>query len=246
MRIEEYTAMFELEDRLWWFEGMRAITGAILDRAMRRRGNPRLLDVGCGTGYSLAWLRERYQSSAAFGVDVSMHAAALWKRRSVDTVAVASADSLPFESGKFDLVTCFDVIYQLDETRAAAAFAEVNRVLTPGGLFFIREPAYEWMRGSHDIAVATDHRYTLGKLKSDLRQAGFEIKRGAYANTLLFGAAAAHRVLSRIRRSEESDVKPVASWMNRALASILKSEAVFLERMSFPFGLSAIVLAAKI
>ena len=30
MRDEEYRAMFELEERLWWYEGMRAVTASLL------------------------------------------------------------------------------------------------------------------------------------------------------------------------------------------------------------------------
>ena len=246
MRVEEYSAMFELEDRLWWFEGMRAITASILDGELSGGAGLRFLDVGCGTGYSLSWLRDRYRPERAYGVDVSPHAAAFWKLRNVDTVSVASADALPFGPAEFDLLSCFDVIYQLDAARAAKAVTEINRVLKPGGLFFVREPAYEWMRGSHDVAVATRHRYTLSELTALLRSHGFEIKRASYANTFLFGAAAAHRVLSRLRHSEESDVRPVAGWMNTVFARVLRFEARALRWFALPFGLSAIVLAKKV
>src|SRR5918992_7298 len=142
MRDDEYRAMFDLEERLWWYAGMRAVTAAILDRELGRKKKLRLLDVGCGTGFSLVWLRERFDSQEAFGVDVSPHAAALWQLRGLDTVSVASADSLPFVSGEFDLVTCFDVIYQLYPEQARTAIREMRRVLKPDGRLFIREPAY--------------------------------------------------------------------------------------------------------
>ncbi len=245
MRIEEYSAMFELEDRLWWFQGMRGITASILDAELMGRSNFRFLDVGCGTGYSLAWLRGRYRPTQAYGVDVSAHAAAFWKMRGVDTVAVASADALPFGRSEFDFVSCFDVIYQLDDDRAAKAVSEIHRVLKPGGVFFIREPAYEWMRGSHDIAVATRHRYTRQELKGLLSRNGFDIKRATYANTFLFGLAALHRILSRLKRSEESDVRPVAGWMNNVFTRVLGMEALALRWFALPFGLSTIVLATK-
>ncbi|MEW6207569.1 MAG: class I SAM-dependent methyltransferase [Acidobacteriota bacterium] len=245
MQKDEYRAMFELEDRLWWYTGMRAITAAILDKRLPI-GPFRLLDAGCGTGFSLAWMKQRYPNAEGFGVDVSLDASRFWSRRNLDTVALAPVESLPFASNEFDLVTCFDVIYQLTVDEARRAVAEMQRVLRPGGLLLIREPAYNWMRGAHDLAIGTRHRYTKKRLCALLREQGFSIKRATYANTLLFAAAAAHRLASRLTRRAESDVKPVGGFLNRAFESALKLEARLLRHIRFPFGLSVIALAEKI
>lgn len=245
MRDDEYRAMYDLEERLWWYAGMRAITASILDREFARQSNPRLLDVGCGTGFSLCWLRERYKSEHAFGVDLSPHAAELWRLRDLDTVAIASATGLPFSANEFDLVTCFDVIYQLDAGGARAAITEAHRVLRPGGWLFIREPAYDWMRGAHDIAVGTRHRYTRGELERLLASVGFDVGRATYVNTLLFGAAVPHRLLSRIKGEESSDVKPVPQLLNTVFQSALKLESRLVRLLSFPFGLSVVAFAKK-
>jgi ubiquinone/menaquinone biosynthesis C-methylase UbiE len=189
MRHEEYRAMFELEDHLWWYQGMRAVTASILDPHLPARPDLFVLDVGCGTGYSLKWLRKKLATREAFGVDISPHASAFWNEHGLTTAAIGSAHQIPLESGTFDLVTCFDVIYQLPGADAKTAIAEMHRVLKPGGLLFIREPAYDWMRGGHDVAVATDHRYTLRKLKLLLTAQDFTLRRATYANSLLFGAA---------------------------------------------------------
>ncbi|HEV8488064.1 MAG TPA: methyltransferase domain-containing protein [Blastocatellia bacterium] len=245
MRHEEYRAMFELEDHLWWYRGMRAVTASILDPHLPSRPDLCVLDVGCGTGYSLKWLGERLGTRATFGVDISPHASAFWNEHGLDTAAIASAHQIPLASEVFDLVTCFDVIYQFSNADAETAIAEMHRVLKPGGLLFIREPAYDWMRAGHDLAVGTDHRYTLTKLRRLLTAQGFALRRATYANSLLFGAAVPHRLVSKWRGSEESDVKPVAEWLNKALAAALKIEALLIGRLSFPFGLSVTALAQK-
>jgi SAM-dependent methyltransferase len=191
------------------------------------------------------WLRDRFNLNASYGVDISPHASEFWKSRGLDTVALATADKLPFAENAFDLVTCFDVVYQLNDERASKAVSEIHRVLRPGGLLFIREPAYQWMRGAHDIAVGTHRRYTLPDLRRLLRSHGFKPRRLTYANTLLFWMAAPHRLLSKLRGSSESDVKPVPHFLNSVLGSALKLEARLLRRMAFPFGLSVIILAEK-
>lgn len=244
MRAKEYGAMFELEERLWWYQGMRLVTASLLASSIEEKGR-RLLDIGCGTGYSMVWLRERFALGEVYGVDLSPHASVFWKTRGLDTVSLASADRLPFGECEFDLVTCFDVIYQLNDERASAALSEMNRVLRPDGLLFIREPAYQWMRGAHDIAVGTHRRYTLTDLRRLVLAHGFEIKRATYANTVLFWLAAPHRLLSKLRGGAESDVKAVPRWLNASLGAALRLEARMLKRVAFPFGLSVIALAEK-
>jgi SAM-dependent methyltransferase len=243
MQPDEYRAMFDLEDRLWWYVGMRAITAAMIEESISE--NMRVLDTGCGTGYGLAWMKERFRTGEVFGVDVSGDAAVCWKERGLDTLAVASASKLPFGSDRFDLVTCFDVIYQFQSEQAKGALCEMQRVLKPGGMLLIREPAYNWMRGAHDLAIGTQHRFTRKELCSQVRDAGFAIRRATYANTLLFGAAAAHRLMSRLGGRASSDVKPVPSWMNRTFEVALRMEARMLRKISFPFGLSVIVTGQK-
>jgi SAM-dependent methyltransferase len=243
MRKEEYRAMFDLEERMWWYRGMRSVTATMLAELNAQGHGCRLLDVGCGTGFSMIWLRDHIKANAVFGVDVSEHAVEFWRRRGLNSVALAAVDQLPFAGEEFDLVTCLDVVYQLDARSADDALSEISRVLKPGGALFIREPAYDWLRGSHDVAVSTRHRYTRGELSRSLEAHGFRIRRASYANTFLFPAAVAHRVLSK--GGDSSDVHEASPILNRVLTSVLELEAGLLKRVSFPFGLSLIALAEK-
>ncbi|HKY05090.1 MAG TPA: class I SAM-dependent methyltransferase, partial [Blastocatellia bacterium] len=180
----------------------------------------------------------------AIGIDASLHAARFWRLRRIGSVALASAPALPFGSEAFDLVTCFDVIYQFADEDARRALSEMHRVLRPGGLLLIREPAYEWLRGSHDVAVATRRRFTRARLARLLAAEGFVSRRATYANTLLFPFAAGHRLISRLKGGA-SDVKPVPGLMNRMMLAALKIEARLLDHFNFPFGLSVVMLAEK-
>ena len=246
MRDDEYRGMYELERTLWWYQGMRAITAALLDQNLKGQKRLRLLDVGCGTGFAMKWLGERYPSAEVYGVDLFLQAAELWPLNNIHTAVVASADWLPFPAEQFDLITVFDVMYQLSKEDAVLAISEIWRVLKPGGFLFIREPAYEWMRGSHDIVVATKHRFTATRLKNLLLAQGYRLRRTTYANTVLFPIAMPHRFLSRLKGGEESDVKPVHPVLNKAFAAALKLEAGWISHLSLPFGLSVIALAQKV
>jgi len=96
----------------------------------------RLLDVGAGTGRLLARLRVCYPNALAVGADLALGmcqtAAAHLAAEGVHLVN-ADAERLPFAESSFELVlssSTFQWLATLDH-----AFAEVQRVLTPGGLF---------------------------------------------------------------------------------------------------------------
>jgi SAM-dependent methyltransferase len=243
----DYSAMFDLEESLWWYAGMRSITEAILTQNLHGTNHSRLLDIGCGTGFSLLWLRDWLAAQRVIGVDVSVHAAQYWGRRGLDTAAIASADALPFGSDEFDVVTSFDVLCQLNAQQVAKAVCETYRVLSPGGRLFLRVPAYDWLWGTHDKALGTKHRYSRKEIQNLLTQHGFVIERATYLNMLLFIVAAPHRLLSKFRTNGriESDVQPVPSWLNKALLQVLEFEAWLIKHCSFPFGLSVAILAKK-
>ena len=65
MEPAEYEYMFELEDSLWWYVGMRRIVYSMLRRNLNGSGPLRILDAGCGTGGSLHLL-ERFGQVTSF------------------------------------------------------------------------------------------------------------------------------------------------------------------------------------
>jgi SAM-dependent methyltransferase len=109
--------------------------GRFLDAAERRllaRWLPRegglALDLACGTG--------RLTDFADVGADISGRS--LWiarnKHRRLAFVR-ADAAALPFAEAAFGAVFSFHLLMHLDRATLAAVFAEVGRVLRPGGVF---------------------------------------------------------------------------------------------------------------
>jgi SAM-dependent methyltransferase len=91
----------------------------------------RVLDVGCGSGELLALLAGA--GADVSGVDVAAGMVALARRAApAADVRVASAESLPWPDGAFDVVTAVNVLHVADDP--GAALAEAVRVAAPGGL----------------------------------------------------------------------------------------------------------------
>jgi len=250
MKESEYLHMFEEEEHHWWYAGMRLIVRSLVPPASLGN-NPRLLDAGCGTGYTMGWFRLHY-GAMIMGFDYYPQGLAFCRRRGERDLVQADAARLPFAKDTFDMVTSFDVVSHLaPESSRALALGEFLRVLKPGGRLLMRVPAYEWLKSSHDDDVMTYRRYGGRELRAALIHAGFRPLRMTFANTVLFPAAMCWRLLKKAGLAPAgSDVRPGtrgASWMNSVLLAILKTEAALLrgDRFTFPFGLSLFALASK-
>jgi SAM-dependent methyltransferase len=238
----EYDAMFAVEDRHWWYRGVRNEIARAVRRFAPSPG--RWLDAGCGTGGLLAGLSAMAPGT---GIDISAIGLRLARSRGLTRLARSSVSSLPFGAGAFGVITSVDVLAHR-EADLPEALREHFRCLRPGGILVLQLPAFEALRGGHDDAVWTRRRYRKSEVAEILRSAGFELREIHYRNSLLFPLAAARRLLARRFRSGEprSDVSAVAGPINAALYGVLVLDA-FLRRagLRFPFGLSVFCVAAR-
>jgi SAM-dependent methyltransferase len=181
------------------------------------------------------------------GCDLAALALQFCRKRSLERLSQATVASLPFREQEFDLVTSLDVLYHQAVLDRDRAMLEFNRVLRPGGRLFLRLPAYDWLRRSHDRAVHTAHRFTAGEVRKALRAAGFDVEKLSYANTLLFPLALVERLLETTLslEPERSDLQSSPTWGHRFLAKMLYAEAGWLRAHSLPWGLSVLAVGRK-
>ena len=154
--------------------------------------NPRILDVGCGTGGNLEML-EKF--GAAEGVDVSDDALEFCRSKNL-TVHKGLAEKLPFADESFDVVTALDVVEHLDDD--IAGLKEMYRVTKTGGKNLIFVPAFMWLWGVQDDVSNHRIRYTKKQIVERLKLAGFAIERATYANWTFFAPILGGRTLMRI------------------------------------------------
>ena len=105
------------------------------------RESDKVLDVGCGGGANIGRLLARVPLGSVAGVDyspVSVEASRAYNAGAIEAgrceVLEGNSSNLPLGDNAFEVVTAFETTYYWD---LETAFAEVKRVLKPGGFFLI-------------------------------------------------------------------------------------------------------------
>jgi SAM-dependent methyltransferase len=240
----EYEVMHALELKHWWFRGRRRILLDILRNAIDpRRGRPRILDYGCGSGGNTSF----YASvGSVVAIEPDASAIRMAHARGGAQYCRGQGTQLPFRSEAFDAVVASDVLEHIEDD--GAAMAEIARVLRPGGVVIISVPAHQWLFSEHDAALHHFRRYSKAGIRDLLGRGGLRIRRLSYWNAVLFPAICFRRLVARRRSAKgpRSDMTSSPWLVNEALAALLAGEAAIFRHAPLPWGVSLIALAERV
>jgi ubiquinone/menaquinone biosynthesis C-methylase UbiE len=136
----------------WWapaYDAVAWLTTFGQEPAIRRqtlsvahpKPGEKALDVGCGTGtLAVATARKVRPGGGVDGIDASPEMVEVARRKAVRksieaSFQVAAIEGLPFLDDHFDLVLSSFMLHHLPDEVKAQGFAEIRRVLKPGGRF---------------------------------------------------------------------------------------------------------------
>lgn len=115
--------------------------------------SPSILDVGCGTGRLLRQLHAARPQARLHGIDMSeayvRHARERLGAKAL--VDVGNAEELPYADHSFDAVVSVFMFHELPGRVRRRVFAEMVRVLKPGGVLVIEDAAQ--LADSPDLAT---------------------------------------------------------------------------------------------
>jgi SAM-dependent methyltransferase len=241
VRDEELERLASFEEWYWWHRARRSVVCRVLQRYVPPRA--RVLDVGCGTGATTVALR-RFGSVS--GLDMGLAALRHARARGLP-VACGSAERLPLDDGRLDVIVALDVLEHLEDDRRA--LREILRALRPGGVLLVTVPAYPFLWSSHDEALGHRRRYRLAELRNRISAAGFQIELCSYVMALALPVAAAVRLAERLRppghRPSESGYVRLPRLLNDALAQLTSLSGWLLGFMALPFGLSVLAVGRR-
>jgi SAM-dependent methyltransferase len=135
----------------------------------------RILDVGCASGRLLATLRTRGFGNV-MGLDPSPSCAATAKRLYGIDVKAMTLDALARTGERFDLVILVGVLEHLRDLDAA--FAQLRRLLSPGGLLYVEVPDVtafaDWPNAPYqDFSTEHINFFSPASLRNLMRRHGF-------------------------------------------------------------------------
>lgn len=236
----------------WWYRARRTMAVALL-RRFGLQPNCSWIDIGCGPGGNLHML-DSFNPSRVVGLDISPIALSL-AASSAPHATLVQADmneTLPFESGSFDVATIFNVLYHQWIRSESAVLSEAHRILKPGGLLLITEPAFDPMKREMDYVAMTRRRYRNTEFDAWLAETGFEDVFSSYFTS--FGVPillALNYFSSRGRNGVAShepgvDMRDLPKAINEPLyASALLESSLIVRGAKMPFGTTLVRVARR-
>lgn len=243
MEIAEYKNIFENEKTHFYYVGTHNAVIKLLNAYLPKKKNNEVLDAGCGTG---ALIKKLQRFGNVWGIDLSSEALKFARKNKLRRIKRGSVENIPFKDSQFDAVVSVDVLYHRQVKDDKRALREFKRVLKPGGILIIKNPAHDWLRGGHDKIIHTKRRYSKSDLEIKLKESGFSIIKLSYVNMFFFPFAVTKRVFESLSyQKPHSDVAPLHPLLNNFLKSVYNLEMEIWTRATLPFGLSLFAIAKK-
>jgi SAM-dependent methyltransferase len=242
--VDLYDRLCRLEAKHFWFRARNRIILRVFRQHLAPQTRPRVLEVGCGTGYVLQALAAEncYRLTGS-----EVHIAGLRHARArLPAVEFVQADArnLPYES-EFDAIGAFDVIEHVSEDDTV--LASIRRALKPGGILVATVPQHMWLWSDTDELAKHKRRYARRDLSAKLRAAGLDgVQCTSFVTTLLpimYVSRLAKRQGPAATDGYEFEISAAA---NAACSAAMRvDEAMIGMGLSLPVGGSLLAVARK-
>ncbi len=239
-----YHTNYQLEENYWWFLARRQIISDVIKKTVQIDKNEYILDVGCGTCGMAEYLSKDFNVVA---IDTSELALEYCKKRGIQHSFLSTLENFPKNQYNIKAITILDVIEHIEDDNAI--LDQLYQALPIDGYLVASVPAYQFLWSFHDEVHKHYRRYNLINFKKLIQNAGFQIQFATYFNTFLFPVALAKRfidILLNIEKRNEYAIEILPKPINTLFTKIFEFERYFFPKVSFPFGLSILIIAKKL
>lgn len=246
--LDSFAELAAVEDGHFWF----ATRNAMISWLVRRHAPDarRVLEVGCGTGFTTYALREALPAATITASELHSRGLGYARKRHGDSVEFIQMDARHVHlEDALDLVGAFDVLEHIADDQRV--IAQIEHALKPGGVLIATVPQHPWLWSAADDLAHHQRRYRRGELAAKLRERGLRILYQTSFAALVLPLLAAARLRARRPKDEqsremiESETRP-SRVVNTLLTGLFRTEHG-LRRigMPLPLGGSQVVVAAK-
>ena len=143
--------------------------------------NKIVLDLGCGYGWFCLMAEER-GAKKIYGVEITekdLETAKKYIKSDIIEFKVGSSIDIPFPDNSLDTVISWEVIEHIPENTEKKMFSEINRVLKPGGKFYLSTPYNSFISKLFDPAyLILKHRhYDESHFEEFVKETNLKIKK---------------------------------------------------------------------
>ncbi len=237
-----------VEERSFWFQARNRILLRIFARFIGD-GAARVLEVGCGTGFVLKGLAERFPKYELLGAEAFVSGLNFARARVPEArFCQLDATRMPFRD-EFDAVGFFDVLEHLTDDEGALSGA--RQALREKGWLVVTVPQHAWLWSPLDDASGHKRRYSRAELIAKVEAAGFAVEFVSSFVTTLLPAM----IMSRRRGADEGgedakaramrDLSPgrLLNWVGNTAMRV--DEAIMGTGLSLLVGGSLVMVARK-
>jgi SAM-dependent methyltransferase len=240
-----FSELARLEEGNFWFRSRNQLITWTIENYCPKFLS--LLEIGCGTGYVLSGISQRFPRSMLYGSEIFIAGLSFASKRLPSAKFMQmDARKIPFEN-EFDVIGAFDVLEHIQEDEEV--LTQIYAALKPDGLMLLTVPQHAWLWSSMDEYAFHVRRYTSADLHQKIETAGLRVIRSTSFVTTLLPAMMISRLLQKKVPDEQFEATAelkIAPWLNSLFTHLLSAELAFIEKgFNFPVGGSRLVVARK-
>ena len=231
-----YKRIAKSQKNHWWFFSRREIFTRLI-KSLKIKRNSKILDYRTGVGANINLLKK-----------ISINRISLYDQNKQVLNKLIKKNNFTINYNpktKYDLIVCTDVFEHIKNDKEI--FIRLIEKLKKNGYLFITVPAYQVLYSQKDESLHHLRRYNKRQLINLINNKSIVISKISYFNFFLFIPMSISILLLKILKIDFIDeVEKVPNILiNNIFKKIFSFEKYFINKFSFPFGLSLLAIVKK-